>query len=396
MTTTLLAYRAATALGAPLLARRAAKGLPEGRIGERQGRPGEARPAGQLIWLHAASVGEVRSVLPLVARLRGRARHVLVTTQTATGAAAVGGAALHQFAPLETPAAVARFVDHWRPDAALFVESELPPRMIEALAAARVPMALVNARMSGTRDRFPQTAQRLLGHMRFVTAQGPDVAAGLRELGIPVAWIGDLKSEAIPPEVAEETWRLWSHPLTWRPAWVAASTHPGEETIVAEAHRLVLAARPEALLCLAPRHPERADEVAQLIRGFTINRHSKGAPPQAEHQVHLVDTLGDLPLFHSLVPLTFLGGSFVDLGGHAPYEAAAFGCNLLHGPHVARYRAAYEALGAMEVTPGALANVVLRHMRDPHGEARPIPREGTAKVAELTLGLLPTVAGQEL
>ncbi|MGR3491086.1 MAG: 3-deoxy-D-manno-octulosonic acid transferase, partial [Shimia sp.] len=273
MSLSTLGYRAASTLAAPLLRRAARKGLPKERLRERQGIPTLPRPAGQVIWLQAASLGEVRGILPLAAKLRGRGRHVLITTHTATGAEAVGKAALHQFAPLDTSAAVGRFLAHWQPDIAVMVESELPPRMITEAHRRRIPLALVGARASATRLRFPGLARDLLGRFAFATAQGSDIAEELAALGRPVAVVADLKAEADPAHVDPDLLKRWRHPLTWRPAWAAVSTHGGEEGPLIEAHRLVLAEQPEALMILAPRHPDRRGEVEGLLRDLTVTRH---------------------------------------------------------------------------------------------------------------------------
>ncbi|MGR3468011.1 MAG: 3-deoxy-D-manno-octulosonic acid transferase, partial [Shimia sp.] len=380
MSVSTLSYRAATTLAAPLLRRAARKGLPPERRRERLGEPSLPRPAGQVIWLQAASLGEVRSILPLAARLKGRGRHVLITTHTATGADAVGRAALHQYAPLDTSAAVRRFLDHWHPDLAVMVESELPPRMITEAHRRRIPLALVGARASATRLRFPGLARDLIGRFAFASAQGSDIAEELAALGRP-AIVADLKAEADPAHVDPALLKRWRHAFTWRPAWAAVSTHGGEEGPLIEAHRMILAEQPEALLILAPRHPDRRVEVEGLMRGLTVTRHSSGKPPGAETQVHLVDTTGDLALVHALVPFTVIGGSFVPLGGHAPWEAAAFGARLHHGPHVERYAAAYASLGARAVTPAQLPRLVRAHARNPHTAPFDIPTEGTDRTA---------------
>ena len=284
------AWRLAASAAAPLLPaylrRRVARGkeVPD-RLTERFGE-GAARPAGPLLWLHAASVGETLSILPLIEAL-GRAMpslRFLVTTGTVTSATLLGQrlpAALaprvaHRFVPLDVPRWVARFLDGWRPDAAVFAESELWPNLIAAAAARGIPLALVNARMSDRSAawwrRAPGLARAVLDPFRLVLAQTEGDAARLRALGAPAHCLGNLKYAAAPlPVDAGELDRLRGL-LAGRPAWLAASTHPGEEAIVIAAHRRLAAAHPGLLTMIVPRHPER---------GRRLRRWPRASPPPA-------------------------------------------------------------------------------------------------------------------
>jgi 3-deoxy-D-manno-octulosonic-acid transferase len=330
------------------LRRRAARGkeIPA-RLRERYGE-GAERPPGRLLWLHAASVGETVSILPLIEVLAGRdpALRFLVTTGTVTSAALLGQRLppelaprlAHRFVPLDVPRWVARFLDGWRPDAAIFVESELWPNLVAATAARGIPMALVNARMSaraaGRWARVPGLARRVLAAFSIVLAQSEEDAARFRALGAPgAACPGNLKFAAAPlPADADALARLAAL-VGDRPAWVAASTHPGEEAMVLDAHQRLAPAHPGLLTIIVPRHPERGAEVAALAGDIPAARRSLGEDPAPGTQVLVADTLGELGLWYRLARLAFVGGSLVPRGGQNPLEPARLHCPVLVGPH---------------------------------------------------------------
>ncbi|MEM6727406.1 MAG: glycosyltransferase N-terminal domain-containing protein, partial [Pseudomonadota bacterium] len=279
MTLLLRAYAGAARLALPWAMRReeaklSAAGM-GARLPEKRGETRVARPPGPLIWLHAASVGESLSALALIERLSRRA-FILVTTGTATSAELMGkrlpAGALHQFAPLDAPAAVARFLDHWAPDAAIFVESELWPNILRALDARGIPRALVNARLSEASlrawRRRPASARALLAPFKLILTQSAALSTALEAMGASAARPApDLKSMAPPLPTDPDLMALVPSP-----AWVAASTHPGEEDLVLNAHAILLEYHPKLTLLLAPRHPERGEEVASYIarRGWPV------------------------------------------------------------------------------------------------------------------------------
>jgi 3-deoxy-D-manno-octulosonic-acid transferase len=375
MTLALTLWRAGGVLAAPLLppwlARRARLGKEfAARLGERRGLTPLARPDGPLLWLHAASVGESLSALPLIAALRSArpALSVLVTSGTVTSARLLarrlGGAdatpdlsgtmpaspwLTHQVAPLDVPAWAARFLDHWRPDAAVFVESEIWPTMLAALRARGVPAALVNARLSArsaARWAFAAaTAREALATFSVVLAQTRADAERLSALaGRSVTSPGNLKNAAPPlPADAAELARLQAL-LGDRPVWAAASTHPGEEERVLAAHAIACRALPGLLLILAPRHPERGGEVAVLAAAAPPGapRRSLGQDPSGP--VWIADTLGELGLWYRLARGAFLGGSLVPHGGQNPLEPARLGRPVVFGPHTANFAEATAAL----------------------------------------------------
>ncbi len=380
MTLPLRLYRAASGLAAPLVAahlnRRARAGREEaGRLDERLGRAAAARPGGALVWIHGASVGESLSALPLVAAVEARGARCLLTTGTVTSArllAARHPHVLHRFAPVDTPRAVAGFLDGWRPDAALWMESELWPNLVRGTAARGVPMALVNARLSKTSARNWGLARRsaaaLLGAFDVRLAQTETVRERLLALGgDPAAThvTGDLKASRPPEPVDGAALATMRAAVGERPLWLAASTHPGDEAAALDAHR---ALGIEGLLTLvAPRHPDRGPEIAAFAaeRGLSVTLRSRGEGPGGD--VYIADTLGELPLWFALSPVALIGGGWDGVGGHNPLEAAPHGCAILSGSDVPNFAETYarlDAAGAVRLLPArdGLAEAVRRAM----------------------------------
>jgi 3-deoxy-D-manno-octulosonic-acid transferase len=376
-------YRAASSAMGPLLRAylryRRGRGKEDAlRHAERCGEASRPRPPGPLAWLHAASVGEATSTLALVRRLVAErpGLTVLVTTGTVTSArlmaARLPAGAIHQYAPADRHAWVQRFLAHWRPDLAVWVESELWPNLVSATRARRIPMVLLNARLSARSfarwRRWAALAGELVGAFELVLAQDETQAARFRRLGARRALtVGDLKSAADPlPHDDAELARL-QDALRGRPLWLAASTQPGEEAIVAEAHALLAARFPNLLTIVAPRHPSRADAVAALLPG--VARRSRGEAPTAPF--YLVDTLGELGLFYRLAGIVLVGASLVPKGGHNPLEPALLDCAVLMGPDRANCAAIAAELGVAEVRDGAsLAAAIGGLLADPAERAR--------------------------
>ncbi len=383
------------------LARRAARGKEDpARLGERTGQASLPRPDGPLVWLHAVSVGETTAVLPLAARLAGE-RPVLLTTGTVTSAGLVAARApagvLHQYAPLDAPPFLARFLDHWRPVAALFAESEIWPAAIAAAARRAIPFAVVNARLSersfrGWRRAGP-LARPLFGALRLVAAQSRDDAARWRALGAPsVHETGNLKGDVAPLPADGDALARLADAVAGRPVLLAASTHPGEEALVLAARERLARERPELLLVLVPRHPERGPEVAALAAGAgAVAVRSRAELPGPKTAVYVADTLGELGLFYRLAPVVVLGGSFAPVGGHNPYEPARLDCAILTGPAVHNFRDVFAALfaagGAASVADAAaLAAAASRLLDDPHAAAAMAAH--ARSVAEASAGAL--------
>lgn len=346
-------YRGLTHLAGPvvrrLLDRRAARGKEDpARRHERLGRPLLPRPAGRLVWVHAASVGEALAVLPLVERLLslGPQVWVMVTTGTVTSAALMdkrlpGPRAFHQYVPVDLPGAVDGFLAHWRPDLVLWVESEFWPNLLTAIRRAGIPCALVNARLSaksfGNWRRFPRTARRLLSVFQLALAQTGVEAERLSALGITdVRAVGNLKYAAPPLPADPAALDTLSAAIGSRPVWTFASSHMGEEAMAIAAQLELRRHVPDALLLLVPRHPDRGGEVADLLKasGLSFARRSLGGVLGAGDAVFLMDTLGEMGLVFRLAPVTVMGGSFMPVGGHNPIEPALLHSAVIHGPHM--------------------------------------------------------------
>jgi 3-deoxy-D-manno-octulosonic-acid transferase len=376
-------YMGATAVGGPLartlLTRRATSGKEDtARLSERMGHASLARPAGRLVWFHAASVGESLSTLPLIERLREDCPGVavLVTSGTVTSARLLAdrlpAGTLHQFAPVDCGGPVDRFLDHWRPDVAVWIESEIWPRMVLSVERRGIPALLLNARLSARSRRhwswLRWSARRVFGTFRYVQAQDPATATTLVNLGVHRDRLCTARSfkqsaRALPAD-ATDVERL-QHALAGRLTWLASSTHAGEERMAIAAHRHILDARPDALLILVPRHPERGPDLATLLdaSGLPWDRRG-GGPPKAASAVHLADTLGELGLWYRIASVAFVGGSTAGVGGHNPFEPAQLGVPILHGPDTSNFAAAYRELDAaggarLTGTSRAIADAVL-------------------------------------
>jgi 3-deoxy-D-manno-octulosonic-acid transferase len=368
------------------LAARAGRGKEDRRrTGERYGRASAERPAGRLVWVHAASVGETNAVLPLIGRLTGGGFEVLLTTTTITSAAIAAQRlppkAVHQFGPLDIASFVDRFLDHWRPEFVVFVESELWPTIITRLAEAKVPLVIVNGRLSERSfrgwNRFASVARTIFSRISLSLAQSDEDGARFRALGArKVLVTGNLKFD-VPPLAgeAEEIERLVSD-VGQRPVWVAASTHEGEEEVVAEAHRLLRVRHPGLLTVIVPRHPERGAAVRTMLaaRRLAVAQRSRGEPLVREVDVYLADTLGELGLFYRVAPIAFLGGSLVASGGQNPIEPTQLDAAVLHGPHVHNFEEIYrrldDAVPAERIDDApSLAAAVGRLLADPKAAA---------------------------
>ena len=392
-------YRALTAAAAPLvrahLRRRARRGKEDPqRLGERFGEASRPRPPGPLLWLHAASVGETASVLPLVARLlEDPDLSVLVTSGTVASARLAADRlpprAVHQYAPVDLASAARRFLDHWRPGLGVFVESELWPNLIVEAQARGAPLAMVQARMSRRSwrrwRRAPAAARRLLGAFSPVIAQTPADAERYRGLGAPrVVAPGTLKYAADPLPAADRELDAWRRALGGRPLWVAASTHRGvEEDAVLAAHETLRARFPDLLTVIVPRRPEQGGALAAAAaaRGFRVVRRTAGvAVPGADAEVYVADTFGELGLFYRLAPVAFVGGSLSRRGGHNPIEPVRLGCVALTGPDLANFAGVADDLRAARALAtvgdgGELARRVAGLLGDEAARARLAARQ---------------------
>jgi len=371
-------YAAATGLLEPLapalLRRRARAGKEDpARLGERLGRSETPRPDGPLVWLHGVSVGESLSLLPLIAALRERrpGLNLIVTSGTVTSAQVLAArlpkGVIHQFAPVDTPGVAARFLDHWRPDVALLVESELWPNLVLAARARGVRLALISARMTQKSAdgwaRARASARGLLQAFDLVLPQDAATETRLTALGATVGPRLNLKLIGEAPPVDGNLVMSLEATIGDRNVILAASTHPGEEPLIAGAVR---AAAPEGLLIVAPRHPDRGPQVAEELRrlGFAVARRAAGEPLEVATTAYVADTLGELGAFYATADVVVMGGSFVEgIGGHNPLEAARLQAAIVTGSHVFNAQDIYAGMFAEAAAIAAADGAVLaRHI----------------------------------
>jgi len=357
---TLRLYRRLSAAAMPLAPALIKRRLKQGkedpaRVGERRGVSDDARPHGPLVWIHGASVGEVLAAAALIEKLRALNIRILLTSGTVTSAAIVAKRfppdIIHQYVPYDSPRYVARFLDHWRPSLALFIESDLWPNLILSSAARRLPMMLINGRMS--HRSFPRwrranaTISALLGRFDICMAQSQVDAERFAALGSRnVITTGNLKLDVpAPPADAAKLERLMSV-TRGRPIIVAASTHPGEEDMLVDTHRALAGLFPQLLSVVVPRHPDRGAAIARNVgaTGLRVGLRSHEELPTASTDIYVADTMGELGLFYRLAPIVFMGGSLVPHGGQNPIEAVKLGASIVHGPHVFNFSDVYEAL----------------------------------------------------
>ncbi|MDO8533527.1 MAG: 3-deoxy-D-manno-octulosonic acid transferase [Xanthobacteraceae bacterium] len=351
------------------------------RIEERRGLPSIPRPEGPLVWVHGASVGELLSILPLLNRIHARGFSVLLTSGTVTAARLaerrLPEGVLHQFVPLDAPAFVERFLDHWRPNLALIAESEFWPNLITEGWQRDIPFVLINGRLSSRSfERWRimrKTATALLSRIDLCLAQEPEDARRLAGLGAKrIVTTGNLKFDVPPPPADPAALAALERTLRGRPVVLAASTHDGEEIMVIEAHLRLRRVMPNLLTIIAPRHPERGRNVIESAEemGAVPVMRSRGHLPDRGTDIYVADTIGELRLFYRLAPIVFVGGSLVRHGGQNPIEPAKLDSAILHGPYVSNFATVYAQLtrarGAATVTDAkSLANSLARLLDDP-------------------------------
>lgn len=412
-TATFRLYQGVSALALPFVARGAVNklrraGVSIDRAHERLGHASQQRPGGALIWLHGASVGEAKSIVPLMHHMAARdpALRMLLTSGTATSAQAVATRlprhAIHQFSPLDATGPLNRFLKRWRPDLCVLVESELWPNLLDQCARRDIPVALLNARLSDKSaqgwGRFPDTAAYVLRAIRMAHCQNRRSRDHLRTMGLAFAEQGgNLKSIVPAPQIDSAQRDAALDALGGRPIWVAASTHAGEEEQILAAHKQLLTTHPNLCLILVPRHPDRAPDVIGLLKnvGLSHTQRSASGTLDADAQVYLADTMGETDLWYTLSPIVFLGGSFSAVGGHTPFEPAAAHTAILHGPHYANFAEIYAAFQLKEASvevadSAALASEVHDLLTHPNraarlaAAARPLAQDGKDLMDSLT------------
>ena len=352
------------------------------RIDERRGIPGQERPNGPLVWIHGASVGESLSILPLVNELSRRNADIsfVVTTGTVTSAQLMSNRlperAVHQYAPVDHPSFVDSFLDHWRPDAVFFVESEFWPNLIEKARKAIPFMALVNGRMSPRSfadwQRQPNSIRYLLSAFDVILAQDNQNAERLAALsGRDVKMLGNLKYAAAPLPAEQRELDALRRQFSGRPLWLAASTHPREEETVLSAHEIVKQSIPDIATIIAPRHPTRGGDIRTLATaaGLTCAQRSADETMSDTTDIYIADTLGELGLLYRLSDIAFIGGSMIEKGGHNPLEPAQLGSAILHGPNIFNFQDTYRDMrrsggAALVRNERELASAIQRILKD--------------------------------
>ncbi|HEV7601202.1 MAG TPA: 3-deoxy-D-manno-octulosonic acid transferase [Bradyrhizobium sp.] len=361
------------------------------RINERRGITRDVRPHGPLVWIHGASVGEVLAAAALIEKLRAVNLRILLTSGTVTSAAVVAKRfppdVIHQYVPYDSPRYVARFLDHWQPSLALFIESDLWPNMILAGAVRRLPMVLINGRMSHRSfprwRRISRTIEALLGRFEVCLAQSDVDAERFTALGSRnVVTTGNLKLDVQAPPADNARLERLMAVTRGRPVIVAASTHPGEEEILLEVHRELAGYFAGLLTVIVPRHPNRGEAVARIVAasGLHVALRSHEDLPTATADIYVADTMGELGLFYRLAPIVFMGGSLVEHGGQNPIEAIKLGAAIVHGPHVFNFTEVYDALDAAGGAKQAATTEALVKQLG-HWLADPVARQASVEAA---------------
>ncbi len=409
-------YKNLVVLSTPLLEsylkRREKRGKEDAaRTNERRGNPSRPRDAGPLVWLHAASVGEAQSLLTLIGKLLADdpALHIMVTTGTVTSAKLMAKRlperAFHQYIPVDHPKWAAGFLDHWKPDLALWSESEFWPNLLAAVKARHIPAVLLNARMSEKSFKrwsfLRGTARELLSVFALCLAQNDAEAARLTALGAGnVKVSGNLKYAASALPVDATKLHDLEAVLKDRRRLLWASTHPGEEKIALQLHASLRKINTELLTIIVPRHPERGGEIASLAESsvLRVRRRANGDLPHPRDDIYVADTLGELGLFYKCARLCIMGGSFVPHGGHNPIEPAQFGCQIFYGPHMFNFKSICNDFESRDAVmrldgPEGLGQVLERALDDPDaykamGDAAKDWTDKQAHVVDETLSAL--------
>jgi 3-deoxy-D-manno-octulosonic-acid transferase len=335
------------------------------------------RPDGCLIWGHAVGVGEVLALAGLfrqIGRRLPQASFLLTSSARSSGQALAGTGlpprCVHQFAPIDTPRAVDRFLDEWRPDLGIWCEMDLWPVLLHATTERAIPRVLVNARLSESsfarRHRARALYRPLLQGFEAIWTIDQATAAWLERLGADpqrLSVTGTTKAISPPLGCDPAELQRWQEAVGHRPLWLFASSHVGEESLALAAHEILRRRHPDALLIIAPRYPARGEELAALCPRGSPRRSLDPQSLPGSSSVYVADTLGDLGLWYRLARVALIGGSFAPVGGHNPYEALTLGCVVLHGPQLFNFADSYRDLDSRGLA---------RQVADPEDIARAV------------------------
>lgn len=329
------------------------------RLKERKGITTKLRPNKSLLWIHAVSVGEAVAALTVIQAVLKKCPevHVLLTTTTVSSARVIQKRlpknVIHQYCPVDTPQAVTRFLNHWQPDLAIWIESEIWPNLMHQTQERGIPTVLLNGRMSlksfSKWQKLKGMISPLLNRLSLCAVQSEEQASFFRTLGATeIAIMGNAKGMMTPLEVDPTKYNAFKQELGDRPLWLIASTHPGEEEIVFKTHKILRKTYPTLLTILIPRHVERAASLYQLAlkEGIPSTLHSTPVSLK-DVELYIGDTLGEMSLFYALSPLVVMGATFVPRGGHNPIEAAQLGSFILHGSHIFNNPQLYDILSSL-------------------------------------------------
>ena len=318
-----------------------------------------ARPANDLIWFHVSSVSGALAIQELTRQLEevDETIRFLITTGNGSVARAVQAHplenAIYWPVPEDFGPGCRKFLDHWRPDLCVWTGSRLRPRLVVETHRKGIPLVMLNARMTQRRFGRLKFVRRMMGNLlgmfRVIHVQDPHSGNFFYRLGVPVERCivtGTLResSAALPyDETARESFAAL---VGRRAVWLAALTHKGEEAIVAQAHREVLRRAPRALMIIMPQSPARGAGIAKMYRdnGWRVARRAAGEPLLPDTEIYVADTADELGLWYRIAPISFVGGSMMDGTGHNPFEPAALGSAVVHGPNVDSYREVYDRL----------------------------------------------------
>jgi len=326
------------------------------RIKERFGYPTIVRPNNAIIWLHGASVGEVKTLFPLVDRIRNNYpdSYILITSATRTSAELIYKKNLpntyHQYLPLDIPKAVNSFVDYWKPNMLIITESEIWPNLLTSVKSKNIPIALINGRFSQKSIKswslFKNTAQIIFNYFDLIISADINTDNFLRGvIGDKVQHLGNLKSNTSQLEVNKIKYKKLKKQIGNRRVWCAASTHKGEEKFIINAHKKLKSKFPNLMLIMALRHPERAKNVIRKIDSMSVARHSCEEIITKKTDIYLIDTIGDMGLAYSLSEITLVCGSLIKgLKGHNPLEPANFSNAILTGNYFNSFHDIYMSM----------------------------------------------------
>jgi 3-deoxy-D-manno-octulosonic-acid transferase len=332
------------------------------RLQERFGKSKVKKPHKPLLWVNAVSVGEAMAALTIIQTIQKQypGIHVLLTTTTPTSAKVVSQRlpkhVTHQFSPIDTPQAVTSFLNHWQPDLAIWIESELWPNLLHETQSRGIPTLLLNGRISSKSfknwKKLKNLISPLLSRLELCAVQSEEQAAYFNQLGANnVCVMGNAKLLMPPLPVDETKLKELKKAIANRPLWLAASTQPGEDEIVLKAHQLLLKEFPDLLTIIVPRHIERSEFLKTQAHqmGFSASLRTEKKPLK-DIQIYIGNTLGEMGLFYALSPVVLIGATLIPKGGHNPIEASQMGAFVLHGPHVFNNPQLYHTLNSLSLS----------------------------------------------